>query len=200
MTARDVDLELDELLKQYLEGTLDADDAAATDAIVSALADATPVEVPGTAVRDRLMAELDAGALPGRFDRFAAPLAAMFDVTVEKARMFLGWIDQPARWQASAYERVELVHLPPGPSFAAADCGIVRMPAGYHFPWHGHHGEEMTLVLQGASRDSTGRVLEAGDAMVLPQGAEHDYTAGDGEELIFAVRFYGIYGVELEKK
>jgi hypothetical protein len=146
------------------------------------------------------MADLDLASRPGRFDRFAARVAAIFDVTVDKARMFLSWIDEPARWEPSAFPRVELIHLPPGPAWGGADCGIVRMPADFHFPWHGHHGEELTLVLQGQGKDSTGAVLEPGAETVLPGGAEHDFVIAPGEDYIFCVRFYGIYGIELEKK
>jgi hypothetical protein len=146
------------------------------------------------AVRDRLSASLEALARPNRWERFATQVARMFDVTVDKARMFLSWIDDPSRWEKWGPDGdIDVVHLPGGPRWAAADCGFGRMPPGHHFPWHSHRGEEMTLVLQGRIHDSTGVDLAPGDEMVLPAGAEHDFVIDPASgEYIFAVRFYGV--------
>ena len=200
-----------EMLPLYALGALDPDeaklveDAVAKDPELAAeLAKYQAIvgrqAAPSPSVRDRLFADVDALSKPNRWERFAARVAEIYDVTVDKARMFLSWIDEPARWEAAAVPGVQLIHLPPGPRWAAADCGIVRMPAGFHFPNHGHHGPELTLVLQGRSTDSSGAVLAPGDEMELPAGAEHDYVIDEASgDYIFCVRFYGIYGIKLEQ-
>lgn len=205
-----------ELLPLYALGALEPEEAALVeraiaedpklrvqlDAFLEA-AGIMPAALPGMApppsLRDRLFANLDAMSQPGRWERFAGRLAEMYDVTVEKARMFLSWIDEPSRWGPSAFPNVQLIHLPPGPKWATADCGIVRMPAGFHFPNHGHHGPELTFVLQGKAHESNGTVLEPGMEQELGAGVEHDFVIDEASgDYIFAVRFYGIFGIQLE--
>jgi putative transcriptional regulator len=210
-------LDVEALLPLHALGALDPEEAAHVDAAVAAdpalraALDAwldTASEIgtmaavePSPSVRARVMAALDADVVPGPFDRFAPRLASIFDVTVDKARMFLGWIADPARWEAAPIPGVQLLHLPPGPAYASADCGFVRLPPGFHFPRHGHHGEELTLVLQGTGRDSEGNALAPGTELMVPGGAEHDFVIDPTtEDYIFAVRFHGIYGIELGKK
>lgn len=207
MTAAD---DIRDLLPLHALGALDADEAARVEAAVAAdpalraeldvhreaaagLGDGlVPVE-PSPALRDRLIASVDASVAPGRWEKFAARVAEIFDVTVDKARMFLGWIDEPARWEATPLPWVQQCHLPPGPAWAGADCGLVRMPAGSVFPWHAHNGEELTLVLSGRAKDSDGHDLGPGSELVVPGNAEHDFLVDpDSGEYIFAVRFYGI--------
>ncbi len=209
-----------ELLALHALDALDADDAARVEAAVAAdpalareldalraaaaaIAGELPVVAPPAGVKARLEASLDALTRPGRLDRFAARLAALFDVTVDKARMMLAWIDQPdqadqpdepGRWEAMA-PGVSLMHLPAGPACAGADCGFVRLEPGATFPWHAHDGEEVTVVLQGRARDADGTALAPGAEVVLGASTAHDFHAeGEvGEEpYIFAVRVFGV--------
>jgi hypothetical protein len=177
MSAIDVDLEA--LLAAHALGALAADDARAVERAIAdgstrarldqyleaaaALAIALPSVTPPPAVRRRIDDGLDALVRPGRLEAFSASVAALFDVTLDKARMFVGWVDDPSRWQTSPLPHVHLVHLPPGPAWAAADCGLVRLPAGTAFPWHTHDGgDEVTLVLQGRARYTGGREVGPG--------------------------------------
>jgi putative transcriptional regulator len=205
-----------DLLPLHALGALDPEDAALVEQAVAAdpelraaldawreITSAMPVPsvAPGADVRARLMADIDASVQPGTLDRFAPRVASIFDVTIDKARMFLGWIADPTRWEPAPLPGVQLIHLPPGPAYASADCGFVKLPPGFHFPRHGHHGEELTVVLQGSGRDSDGNRLSPGTELMMPGGAEHDFVIDEGgEEYIFAVRFHGIYGIDLDKK
>lgn len=199
-----------ELLPLHALGALDADEAAEVERAIAddpalkreldayletsgELPAALSPMTPSPDVKTRLFASVDASVAPSRFDRFAARMAEIFDVTVDKARMFLGWIDDPTRWEPSPIPQVQLVHLPAGPAWAGADCGLVRMPAGFPFPWHAHNGEELTFVLQGHAVDSDGNDLVPGSEIMVPEGAEHDFVVDPASgEYIFAVRFYGI--------
>jgi hypothetical protein len=162
---------------------------------MSALARAlTPVSPPPR-LRDRVLASaLDTPqvARAGRFDRFAARFAAIFDVAVERARELLAWVDDPARWDPPLYPGVRLIHFSGGPACAGCDTGFVRIEPGAVFPHHAHDGEEVTLVLQGSARDSHGTVLKAGEESVLAPGAAHELVAGRDEVYLYAVRVAGL--------
>jgi putative transcriptional regulator len=142
----------------------------------------TPRE-PSRAVWDRLLHSIGAG----RFERFTGPISRLFDVSFERARELLGWIDDPARWE-DFKPGAWLLHFPAGPACAGADTGFVKVTAGAAFPWHAHGGEEVTLVLQGAGRDSDGVVHGVGDQWAEPAGSRHEFAAEPGEDYIFAVR------------
>jgi hypothetical protein len=193
-----------DLLPLYALGMLAPDEARAVERAVDAdptmAAELAAFEVaaadlvvglepvaPAAAVRDRLLAS--AGG--GRFDRFAARLAGMFDVGVARARELLGLIEDPGRWEA-AFPGAGLLHFEGGPACAGADNGFVRLEAGAPFPWHRHEGDETVLVLQGSIVDGDGKVTAVGEEDRRRAGTEHDFSAGPDEDLIFAARVFGV--------
>lgn len=192
-------VDIKELLPLYALGVLDGGEmalveraAAADPAIAAELAGyqtAADTLVEPVAPSSHVKARLLASAGGGRFDRFAARLATMYDVTIERAREFLGLAERPASWQAQMIPGIDLVHFDGGPAYAAADCGFVRIAPGATFPPHTHMGEEMSLVIQGRMRDaSTGLVLVPGDELLLAEASGH-YLVGEGDEdCIFAAR------------
>lgn len=58
------------------------------------------------------------------------------------------------------------------PSYAKGQLKLLRIGAGRAMPEHGHGGEEITLVLQGAYRDHMGRFAR-GDVADLDEDIEH---------------------------
>jgi putative transcriptional regulator len=58
------------------------------------------------------------------------------------------------------------------PSYAKGQLKLLRISAGRAMPEHGHGGEEITLVLQGAYRDHMGRFAR-GDVADLDEDIEH---------------------------
>src|SRR5688572_14937105 len=103
-----------ELLPLYALGILAPDEERAVEAAIardSALADelaafrdaasemieiSVPV-TPSPDVEKRLMASIGGG----RFERFAAQLGKVYDVTVERMREILGLAERPASWEAA---------------------------------------------------------------------------------------------------
>ena len=60
---------------------------------------------------------------------------------------------------------------------------LLYIPAGQAVPDHGHNGLELTLVLQGAFSDSTGR-FGVGDLEIANDDLEHTPIAEEGEPCI----------------
>ena len=188
-----------ELLPLYALGELAADDAAAVeraletepalarelDQYLGLVAVAPPVDV-----KARLLAS--AGA--GRFESFAARVAQLFDVTLDRARELLGLIEKPAAWE-QPIPGVSLIHFAGGPAWAAADCGFVRIARGCKFPWHTHRGEEVSVILSGTLRDLDGTVLRAGDQLIHPQGTQHELVAEGDDDVIYVAR--AMNGIEV---
>jgi mannose-6-phosphate isomerase-like protein (cupin superfamily) len=162
--------------------------AAYRDAAAELIVPATP----SPEVEKRLMASVGGG----RFERFAAQLGMLYDVTVERAREILGLAERSASWDA-AMPGIGLVHFDGGPACAAADCGFIRLADGAVFPFHSHKGEEVSLILSGQVRtivDGAEQIISAGETLVMPEGSAHDLTAIGGE-CVFAARV--IDGIEI---
>jgi len=193
-----------ELLPLYALGILEPDEATVVERAVakdaalaaelagyqdSATLLVAPV-APAADVKTRLMASIGGG----RFEKFSARMASLYDVTVERAREILGLIDRPASWNPEA-GGISLVHFNGGPAYAAADCGFIQLDPGATFPPHKHLGEEATLVISGKMRDATGRVLGPGDELLQAEGSEHYLTCEGTEPCIFAAR--AMNGIEV---
>lgn len=196
--------DLRELLPLYALGALDADEAALIERAVAAdpalaaelasyrdaahqLVELAPAVAPPPEVKARLLASIGAGPL----ERFAARLAAIYDFTVDRAREVLGLVERTAAWD-SPFPGIPIrgVHFQGGPACAAADCGLLRLPAGCTFPWHTHRGEEVSIILVGTLRDHSGKLLRPGDELVQAEGSQHDISAEGDEDVIFAARAY----------
>ena len=186
-----------ELLPLYAVNALAPDEAAQVERAVQAdpalaaeldsyLSLITPV-TPSPDVKARLLASIGGG----RFEQFAARMATLFDVTVDRARELLGLVERDASWE-NPMPGIALIHFDGGPAYAAADCGFVRIQPGCTFPWHTHRGEEINVILAGTLRDSTGNVLRAGDELVQHASTAHDLTAGDVEVIYVARAMNGI--------
>lgn len=60
---------------------------------------------------------------------------------------------------------------------------LLHIPAGRPVPEHSHGGLELTLVLQGAFSDATGR-FDVGDVEIADADLEHVPTADEGQDCI----------------
>jgi len=193
-----------ELLPLYALGILDPDEVKAVERAIAQDASLAsellayqetasqlviPV-APSPDVKARLFASIGAG----RFEKFAARMSTLFDVSIDRAREFLGLIERPASWEA-AMPGIGLVHFDGGAAYAAADCGFIRLAPGTTFPLHTHRGEEVSLIIAGQLRDQEGRILSTGDELVQAEGSTHQITAIGDVECIFAAR--AMNGIEI---
>lgn len=69
------------------------------------------------------------------------------------------------------------------PTSKDATARLLYIPAGCAMPDHGHHGTELTLVLQGAFIDEDGR-FGRGDIEVADEDMHHTPVADMGEDCI----------------
>jgi anti-sigma factor ChrR (cupin superfamily) len=186
-----------ELLPLYALGVLDSAEAQAVERAVagdpvlaeelasfqdSANEMIEPI-APSPAVKARLLASIGGGA----YEKFSKRMASLFDVSVDRAREFLGLIERPASWNPEI-PGIDLVHFEGGPAYAAADCGFIRLAPGTTFPPHTHLGEEVSLVITGTLQDHEGRLYKPGDELVQALDSQHHITAVGGEVCIFAAR------------
>ena len=125
------------------------------------LSDATPVRpdasppVPAiepTAARHGPLPVKDSGGLP-------LPLAAKYKLDLASV---------PWRWLGPGIQ-YHVLPLSPG---VAGDLRLLKIAAGRKMPEHGHGGTEMTLVLDGAFSDETGR-YGPGDIQDVDGDLEH---------------------------
>ncbi len=69
------------------------------------------------------------------------------------------------------------------PTADGATVRLLHIPAGQSMPDHGHRGLELTLVLQGAFRDSTDR-FGPGDVEIATESLDHTPVAEAGADCI----------------
>jgi len=129
----------------------------------------SPVAVSDDA-KAALMARLDEPAPetapPAGSGIYPAPVVAAMGRAVPRWRAVGGGVKQ-AILRRGPEGSARLLHIPPRQAV----------------PDHGHHGLEMTLVLQGSFRDEDG-TFEAGDVEIADDAVEHSPVAGPGAPCI----------------
>jgi len=133
---------------------------------------------------DALEVEVDNA---GRAPWAAARLQAFFDLSATAAAAIIRRARQQASWEPGLIPGMSLLHLQPGPSWATADAGLVKLAENLVFPTHSHIGIEISLVLEGELEFDDGVVLRAGDAELrMEAGSTHSYRVR-GPECVFAL-------------
>lgn len=123
-------------------------------------------QLPGVETQDNVLPELSTT----QSDTPAAPLSGDFPFAPKPLRALLQ--AGSARWVQVWFGVKELPIQGYGP-----EARLLWIPAGRRMPRHDHHGEEMTLVLQGSFSDATGR-YGAGDLQIGGPGLDHQPHAG----------------------
>lgn len=94
-------------------------------------------------------------------------------------RDYIGGDIQDIRWSSvgMGVKQSKLVNS------AKATARLLFIPAGVAVPEHGHHGQELTLVLKGAFRDETDH-FGPGDVEIADEHLEHTPIADDHADCI----------------
>ncbi len=124
--------------------------------------------------RAATLASLDDGMM-------ARPVFAKSDMPPPLQRLLAGQNFTQLRWRKKA-PGVAVYELPLSKS-AKGSLKLLSIAAGMSMLEHGHGGEELTLVLQGAFKDKIGRFAR-GDIADLDEDTEHCPIIEEGETCI----------------
>lgn len=131
---------------------------------------------PDPALRHRLMNSL---AGPERFGPFLRRLAERFDLAIESMREAVMDALSTEQWHPTGVPGVSFVHFQAGPALAGIDTGFVRYEPEAVFPAHVHHGRELTFILEGTIRLSSGEELGPGEEVLVGANDRHTVFAGE---------------------
>lgn len=148
-----------------------------TDLIGGALLASEPTTPMSIGALDRLLAAADDDAI------IVPQRPAATDVPVPLAHYLPNGLAS-VRWRWSG-AGVAVANLATAPA-AKGRLMLLRVEAGRKVPEHGHGGQELTLLLQGAYRDRFGR-FAAGDIADHDEDVEHQPIAEPGEDCICLV-------------
>jgi len=125
-------------------------------------------------VLERVVGQMEG---PGRFARFAEPLAQLLDISRERVLQVLESLSEPGAWLPGPTDEIQLVPVETGPAKEGMLAAFVRVPAGQRFPRHTHHGREWNLVLEGGFREDSGREVWPGELLEKEDGSTHGFSA-----------------------
>jgi hypothetical protein len=207
------ELHIDERVGELLLGDVDERERAAMeahaatcrrcgDALLAAteafalVAAALPPEPLPPSLRARILAEVT----PRPMATFVDKLAALFDVTTQKARALIERLDAPEQsgaWQPGPVpDSWVMMFDAPGPKLAGAFCGFVKMMPSVSWPRHTHLGTEHMLVLSGGFKQDNGVEVHPGTLHTMTEGTSHAFVIFDDEPCISAAVVHG--GVRFE--
>ena len=166
----------DAFLRELLESGATEEEA------MELLAGAVAPAAPSAALRARLLETIGRG---GRLERFADAIAALLDVTADRARELLDGIDRATSFSAGLFPGMEAFAFAGGPRVAGLVTGFIRMKPGTVFPEHLHVGRERVFVVSGRLRDSDGSLVGPGEEKVMEPGTSHSFTVLDGPDLVY---------------
>jgi quercetin dioxygenase-like cupin family protein len=171
------DRQLDPFLRELSED----DPEALEDAL--ALGEELEPATPPAELRERILSD---ATHEGRLHRFADRVAALLDVSTDRAREMLDGIDRADSWESAPLPGIGLYHLDGGPAVQNAITGFIRVEAGGFFPPHRHLGPEVVLVLQGHYVDEAdGTEVGPGEEVSKQAETEHGLRAKPGPDLLY---------------
>jgi putative transcriptional regulator len=188
----------DELLADYVLGTLSAVDRARVDealrqspALVESLRvleDAMRLVGVGLEAPKKPWVKVEQSLTGGRrFEHLVPKLAALFDVDDAAARALVDTIDAGDGWGDGPGPGVSLLPVAAGPRCEGFMTVLVRLEPGAQLPLHRHADRERVLVLEGGYRDDqSGAEFWRGELDVREDGTSHSFTALEGVPCICA--------------
>lgn len=147
--------------------------AMALDALGGAVLDKGPVAAMGQGALGAALARLDGLA------QDTLPRPVVQDLPAPLADYVGGGSLASVRWRAAGKGVAQAIL----PTDRLASARLLRIAGGVAVPDHGHKGRELTLVLQGAFRDATGR-FGPGDVEIADDALEHVPVAEPGQDCI----------------
>lgn len=135
-----------------------------------------------------LWERIAASTARGRLAAFAAKVAELLDLTLERAERVLELADEPASWgplPVPGADGISLYVPEMGPRVAGGTVGFLKLRPGARFPMHRHQGPEWVLTVQGGYRDeSDGKEWGPGDVQTMDPETAHSFVGVDGPDCI----------------
>jgi putative transcriptional regulator len=149
---------------------------------------AEPV-TPDARLRARTMRSLGRA---GAYGKFADRIARLFDVPMDRAQELLRRIEDPSVFVPFLVSGVAMFPVQLGSSsLRGAVAAFGLLTPGATFPRHDHVGDEVTVVLDGAFRDESGREVWRGEELVKSAGSNHDFVVIGDRPCVAAVLAMG---------
>jgi anti-sigma factor ChrR (cupin superfamily) len=150
---------------------------------------ALPAEPPPPSLRARILDEI----APKPMAAFVAKLAALFDVSLQRARALIDRLDAPDAWGPGPVAGSWVMMCDdPGPKLAGAFCGFVKMAPSVSWPRHTHLGTEHMLVLAGGFKQTDdGHEVHPGMTHTMTEGSTHGFVVFEDEGCISAAVVWG---------
>jgi hypothetical protein len=123
---------------------------------------------------------------------FVDKLAALFDITINKARALVDRLDADGPWLPGPVAGSWIMMFDErGPKLVGAFCGFVKMNPKVSWPRHTHLGTEHMLVLAGGFTQDDGVEVHPGVIHTMSEGTSHNFVIFPDEPCISAVVAYG---------
>lgn len=113
--------------------------------------------------------------LPWRYAPFFSRIGELWGLSEDEVARTLARAANRSAWRRPAIPGIQVVDIVGGAQTLGATLHLVRLSPNAKFPAHRHLGYETLLVLEGSYTDSLGRLVEAGEAQVMPPGTEHSF-------------------------
>lgn len=178
--------EVDELENQWQRNIPANTETQQALEVVDELAKAVMPMQPGDHVKKQLLTSIQSHS---KFDGFMERLCKLFDLSKEAVEKILQSATRAPQepWQNMGLDGIFLLHFDGGPKRTHADCGLVYIESGSHFPCHRHLGDEYALILQGEILENDGEIRRPGDQVLRPANSQHALQAIGNKPAIAAV-------------
>lgn len=158
---------------------------------IESLADAVNPVKPSESLKNRIFQSI---SVDTSFQAFIPRLQKLLKLPQEQIQKTLKHLNTyPGdNWQSLGLKGIFVHHFAGGDEHKKADCGLLVMNPGSHFPAHKHLGDELSLVLQGEIMENAKQLKTAGDWIIHTPETTHSFeVVGEKPAIVMVVLYEG---------